>query len=66
MTERFDHRDAAAREVDAAEETVIGSPIQDGAEEMREDAARADEKGEAEDGPDNDQPGDNDEAPDRS
>ena len=49
MTERFDHRDAAAREADAAEDTVMSSPMQDGAEEMREETHVADEKGEAED-----------------
>ena len=49
MTERFDHRDAEARSQDSTEDAVIDAPLQDGAEEMREDAQRADERGEAPD-----------------
>jgi hypothetical protein len=52
MTERFDHRDATARGADTTEDQVIDSPVQDGAEEMREETQLADEKGEAEDGQD--------------
>jgi len=46
MTERFDHRDAEAREQDATEDAVIDAPLQDGAEEMRKKTQRADEEGE--------------------
>ena len=51
MTERFDHRDAAAREADAAEDQTIDAPIESGAQELREKTQHDDERGEAADDP---------------
>ena len=50
-TERYDHRDEADRAADASEDQVIDAPIQEGAAELREQVADAEERGELENDP---------------
>ena len=51
MTERYDHRDEAARAADAAEDRVIDTPVEEGAADLREQVADAERRGDLEDDP---------------
>ncbi|HTE73448.1 MAG TPA: hypothetical protein VK640_09650 [Actinomycetes bacterium] len=48
---RYDHRDDAARAADAEEDRVIDGPLEEGAEDLREQVTDAERRGELEDDP---------------
>ena len=48
---RYDHRDDAARAADAEEDSVIDGPLEEGAEDLREQVAEAERRGDLEDDP---------------
>jgi hypothetical protein len=48
---RYDHRDDAARAADAEEDRVIDGPLQEGAEDQREQVTEAERRGDLENDP---------------